>query len=83
MEVGGRKDCLAMVIVGGMDSLPQTPRGNRYILTLIDCFTRFAVAVPVVDQSAEVVIASVIGHYIMVYGTPHRRLTDHNRNFES
>ena len=67
MEVGGRGDCLAMDIVGGMDSLPQTPRGNRYILTIIDCFTRFAVAVPLVDQSAEVVIASVIGHYN--YGT--------------
>ncbi len=57
MEVGGRGDCLAMDIVGGMDSLPLTPRGNRYILTLIDCFTRFAVAVPLVDQSAEIVIA--------------------------
>ena len=64
MKVGGRRNCLAMDIVGGMDSLPQTPRGNRYILTLIDCFTRFEVAVPLVDQSAEVVIASVIGHYI-------------------
>ena len=83
MEVGGRGDCLAMDKVGGMDSLPQTPRGNRYILTLIDCFTRFAVAVPLVDQSAEVVIASVIGHYITVYGTLRRILTDQGRNFES
>ncbi len=57
MEVGGRGDCLAMDIVGGMDSFPLTPCGNRYILTLIDCFTRFAVAVPLVDQLAEVVIA--------------------------
>ena len=72
-----------MDIVGGMDSLPQTPRGYRYILTLIDCFTRFAVAVPLVDQSAEVVIASVIGHYITVYGTPRRILTGQGRNFES
>ncbi len=46
MEVVGRGDCMAMGIVGGMDSLQQTPRGNRYIKTLIDCFTRFAVAVP-------------------------------------
>ena len=83
MKVGGRGDCVAMDIVGGMDSLPQTPRGNRYILTLIDCFRRFAVAVPLVDRSAEVVVASVIGHYITVYGTPRRILTDQGRNFES
>ena len=83
MEIGGRGDCLAMNIVGGMDFLPQTPRGNRYILTIIDCFTRFAVAVPLVDvdQSAKVVIASGIGHYITVYGIPRRILTDQGRNF--
>ena len=83
MEVGSRGDCLAMDKVGGMDSLPQTPRVNRDILTLIDCFTRFAVALPFYEQSAEVVIASVIGHYITVYGTPRRILTDQGRNFES
>ena len=76
MEVPGRGDCLAMDIVGGMDSLALTQRGNRYILTLIDCFTRFAVAVPLGDQSAEVWIASVICNYITVYGTPRRILTD-------
>ena len=83
MEVGRRGDCLAMDIVGGIYSLPQTPRGNRYILTYIDCFTRFDVAVPLVDQSAENVIASVIGSYITVYGTPLRILPDQSRNFES
>ena len=83
IDVGGRGDCVAMDIVGGMDSLPTTPRGNRYILTIIDCFTRFAVALPLVDQSAEVLIASVLGSWITVYGTPRRILTDQGRNFES
>ena len=83
MDVGGRGDCLAMDIVGGRDSFPLTPRGHRYILTMIDCFTRYAIAVPLVDQSAEVVIAAVIGNYITVYGTPRRILTDQGRNFES
>ena len=83
MAVGGRGDCLAMDIVGGKDSFPLTPRGNVYILTMIDCFTRFAIAVAIPDQSAEVVIAAVIGNYITVYGTPRRILTDQGRNFES
>ena len=83
MKVGVREDCVAMDIVGGKDSLPLTLRGNPYILTLIDCFTRFAVAVPLVDQSAEVVVASIISHYITVYGTPRRILTDQGRNFKS
>ena len=83
MAVGGRGDCLAMDIVGGKDSFPLTPRGNLYVLTMIDCFTRFAIAVAIPDQSAEVVIAAVIGNYITVYGTPRRILTDQGRNFES
>jgi transposase InsO family protein len=83
MDVGGRGDCLAMDIVGGRDSFPLTPRGHCYILTMIDCFTRYAVAVPLVNQSAEVIIAAIIGNYITVYGTPRRILTDQGRNFES
>lgn len=49
MEVGSRGDCLAMDIVGGKDSLPTTFRGNCYILTMIDCFLRYAVAVTLFD----------------------------------
>ena len=53
------------------------------ILTIIDCFTRFAVAVPIADQSSESVIAAFLGIYLTLYGTPRRVLTDHGRNFES
>ena len=83
MEIGGRGDCLAMDIVGGRDSLPTTPRGHKYILTIIDCFTRYAIAIPLVDQSTESIISALIGNLITVYGTPRRILTDQGRNFES
>ena len=49
MAVGGRGDCLAMDIVGGKDSFPLSPRGNLYVQTMIDCFTRFAIAVAIPD----------------------------------
>ena len=83
MEVGGRGDCLAMDIVGGGESLPLTPRANKYILTLVDCFSRYALAIPIPDQSSETVINAVIGNYITVYGTPRRILTDQGKCFES
>ena len=83
MDVGTRGDCLAMDIVGGMESFPQTPRGNRHILTLIDCFTRYALAIPLPDQSSETIIHAVVGNYITIYGAPRRILTDQGRNFES
>ena len=83
MDLGGRGECLAMDLVGGKESLPATPRGNKYILTMIDCFTRFAVAIPIPDQSSEVLVNTVLSHYILSYGTPRRILSDQGRNFES
>ena len=83
MDVGGPGDCVAMNIVGGIGSLPLTPRSNRCILTIIECLTRFAIAVPLVDQSSESVIAAVLGNYLTSYGTTRRVLTDQGRNFES
>ena len=83
IKVGGRKNCLAMDIVGGGESLPLTPRANKYILTLVDCFSRFALAIPIPDQSSETVVNAVIGNYITVYGTPRRILTDQGKCFES
>ena len=72
-----------MDIVGGGESLPLTARANLYILTLVDCLTRYAIAIPVSDQSSEAVNNAVIGNYITVYGTPRRILTDHGKCFES
>ena len=78
MNVGGRGDCVSMDIVGGKGSLPETPRGNNYILTIIDCFTRYAVAY----QLASVIISAILGNFITVYGTPCTILTDQGTNFE-
>ena len=83
MAVGGRGDCVSIDIVGGKGSLCETPRGNNYILTIIDCFTRYAIAVPLPDQSSSVIISAINGNLISVYGTPRSILTDQGRNFES
>ena len=83
MEVRGRGDCIAMNIVGGKDSLPKTRSKHKYILTIIDCFTRYANAIPIPDQSSSVFISALIGNYITLNGTPRRILTDQCRNFLS
>ena len=73
---------LTMDIVGGGESLPLTARSNRYIFIFVDYFTRYAIAIPISDQSSEAVINAVIGTYITVYGT-RRILTDHGKCFKS
>jgi transposase InsO family protein len=76
MDLGGRGDCIAMDFVGGKDSLPITPRGNKYILTIIDCFTRYALAIALPDQSSSCLINTVLSHYITLFGVPRCILTD-------
>ena len=83
MNVGGRGDILAMDIVGGGESLPLTALAIRYILTLVDCFTRYAITILIFDQNSEAVINAVIGNYITVYRTPRRILIDQGKCFES
>ena len=72
-----------MDIVGGGESFPLTPRAKKYIQTLVDCFSRYALAIPILDQSSETVINAVIGNYITEYGTPRRILIDQGKCFES
>ena len=83
MNVGGRGDCVFINIVCGRGSLPETPRGNNYILTIFDCFTRYAVAIHLHDQSVSVIISAILESFITVYGTPRTIFTDQHRYFES
>lgn len=54
MEVIARGDCIALERVKSQGSLPIYFHGNKYILTVIDCFTRYAIAVPLRDQSLKI-----------------------------
>ena len=38
-----------------IDPLPKTPMGNRYIITLVDFFSKWPEAAPLPDKSAQCV----------------------------
>ena len=83
VSVGFRGELLAIDLVGGKEALPSTLRDNRYILVMIDLFTRYVVAVPVVNMNAHTVTNAVLLNWILVFGAPRRILTDQGANFES
>lgn len=62
--------------------LPTTPSGYKYIIVMMDWFSKFPHAVAVKDNTAESVIA-VLAEWISWFGEPSQILTDRGSNYTS
>jgi transposase InsO family protein len=62
---------------------PVTERGNRYLLTFIDHFTRFPEAIPIPKQDAETVARALITGVFSRHGCPKIFSSDRGTNFLS
>lgn len=58
-------------------------RDCKYILTCIDRFSRWPVAIPIQDITAETIARNFVSGWIANYGVPHRITSDLGRQFES
>ena len=63
--------------------LPETSKGNKYIITFKDCFTRFLEAYAIPDATATTTADIISEKIIARYGAPEVLLTDNGRNFTS
>ena len=61
----------------------RTQRGNRYILTVIDYFTKHLEAEALPDQEAVSIARVVLNEFISRFGVPYSIHTDQGANFES
>jgi hypothetical protein len=80
LAVGGTLDRLATDILG---PLPETPRGNRYILVVTDHFTKWVEIFAVPDQTAITCADRILNDVIARYGCPINLHSDQGRNYES
>ena len=63
--------------------LPETFRGNKYILVVQDYFSKWAEAYPLPHQRSELIAQTLVSEWISRYGTPERIHSDQGSNFES
>ncbi|KAI7809323.1 hypothetical protein IRJ41_005269 [Triplophysa rosa] len=79
-QAGAPMDRLHLDVLG---PFTESKSGNRYILVIIDQFTRWVEAFPVPEQGAETTAKSLVFDFISRFGTPLEIHTDQGRNFES
>jgi site-specific DNA-cytosine methylase/exonuclease III len=82
VPVGKPLSVVAMDVVGPLGRKSSaTTRGNRYIVTLIDWFTRFVVMYPVVEPTAECIGACLM-KFVARFGCPMTLLSDNASYFK-
>ena len=77
---GAPMERVAVDVVG---PLPLSSRGNRYVLTAMDYFTKWPEAYAIPDQEAETVCDALLEGMFARFGVPEELHSDQGRNFES
>ena len=63
--------------------LPVTKQQNKYLLTVVDKFTKWCQAIPVRDTTSESIARALIFHVFLLFGLPTEIRTDRGRAFEA
>ncbi|CAH4030673.1 unnamed protein product [Pieris brassicae] len=74
---------LSHVHIDIVGPLPTTEHGYRYLITMIDRFTRWPKAIPVKEITADIVGKVFYDIWIARFGVPDRLTSDQGRQFES
>jgi len=63
--------------------LAETPRGNKYILVMVDAFSGYVHAEPTKDMSAVTTVEKLINGWMAYFGCCESIMSDRGANFES
>lgn len=78
--VGVPMERVQMDIIG---PLPETRLGNKYVLTITCCFTKWTESYPLKNITAEAVASTFVKEFICRYGLVKEIHSDQGRQFES
>ena len=78
--VGEPMEKISLDILG---PLPTSNNGNKYILVLVDGFTKWTEAYALKNQEARTIADTFVNQFICRFGTPLQIVTDQGSNFMS
>ena len=61
--------------------LPESKKKNKYILTVIDAFSRFALCAPIPDKKMYTVARAMVDNVLSVIGCPEILYSDRGLEF--
>ncbi len=70
-------------IAADLTELPVTQKGNRYVLAVMDYFTKYLNLYAVADQRATTIAKCLFEDYVGQHGVPQSLHTDQGRQFDS
>jgi transposase InsO family protein len=80
MEIDQPMDRVAIDLTGPH---PTSKRSNRFILTMVDCFSRYLIAVPIRNKFATTVAKAVNRYLFAKWGLCRELLTDQGTEFDN
>ena len=73
-------DRIAIDITGPMN---YTAKGNKYVLGIIDHFSKFCSLIPIRDSTAKTVAEALMTHWISIFGAPLEIISDNGSSFKN
>jgi hypothetical protein len=73
---------LDLLVIDFIGPLPTTRKQNRFILSIVDHFSKYAIAMPTARQDSKTVI-ECLTQYCSIFGRPKRILSDQGKCFVS
>ena len=74
---------MQIVCVDIMGPLPETGKGNKYVLVAADCFTKWVEAYGIPNQEAVTVAVKLVDEMFCRFSPPEQVHSDQGRQFES
>lgn len=71
------------IFVDHIGPLPRSSKGNKYILTIVDAFSKFVIMLPARNTQASTSISLLTKHVFSIFGPPKYLVSDNVSNFRS